>query len=83
MWLELNETRGEWQEMSSGMEARDHRPKTLEFILRVMERDWRVVGKVVMCSDLCFRNSPFASLWRIDCKRVRIETGRPVRKLFQ
>lgn len=71
------------REMSSETEARDRRPKTLEFILRVMERDWRVVGKVVICSDLCVRNSPFASLRRLDCKGVRIETGRPVRRLLQ
>lgn len=71
------------REMSSETEARNRMPKTLEFILRVMERVWRVVGMVVIYSDLCFRNSPFAFLWRIDCKGVRIETGRPVRRLLQ
>lgn len=53
--LELSEPRGEWQGMRSETEARDCRPRNLEFILRAMGRDCRVEGKVVICADLCFR----------------------------
>lgn len=50
------------------MQSSEAQVRTLAFILRVTGRCWKVLSKVVIGSDLCFKEI-LAAVWRTDCSK--------------